>query len=355
MKNNLVFLALLWCLPAAAYAAEVSVSSDDAKKTAEEKPRKNYGVSLSLTHAVGSASFLQDDTLRASRGLVYQAWGLSGFYSFDILGQKFKVSPRMGFTLELTEPDSNPARRFDPSDSSLSLSASGLKDDLTGIGFSPYLRVTLPTSYRSLNINKRWVTLKAGLGLNRTFGDFSISLATGFTKAFSQNKVSSKYTETPRLSDFGNCNVASAGEGGIHAVYECVSGSGTLNFAVTSNIGFEYQILETLSISYSVSLSNSFRHAIIDEEDDLTAPHADTGMGRSDSLSESLALSFSLSELLTPDSPVSYRLSLSMDASHPAQTADNRAIMWPFFYNSFGQNRAANNYGEISLGISGSY
>jgi hypothetical protein len=53
--------------------------------------------------------------------------------------------------------------------------------------------------------------------------------------------------------------------------------------------------------------------------------------------------------------PVKLSLSAGLTALHPAQTSDNSSIYWPVLWNSFGSDRAANNYGSVYFDITGTY
>ena len=83
---------------------------------------------------------------------------------------------------------------------------------------------------------------------------------------------------------------------------------------------------------------------------------ADTGVGLRQRFSTGLSLSFGLSKGIKEwvELPFSLSMSASIATSHAAQKP-NGDLFLPLFYNSFGDSQAANSYGSISFGLSGSY
>jgi hypothetical protein len=177
---------------------------------------------------------------------------------------------------------------------------------------------------------------------------------------------------------------------GMNTVYQCEQGSGRSFLSLGNKLGLSYKITELLSVSYSLGFSNSFQYAIVSEADQYTNPGsstatpsmalderdssdntqwvdggesgvttngaADTGVGLRQRFSTGLSLCFGLSKGIEEwvELPFSLSLSASLATSHSAQKP-NGDLFLPLFYNSFGDNQAANSYGSISFGLSGSY
>ncbi len=87
--------------------------------------------------------------------------------------------------------------------------------------------------------------------------------------------------------------------------------------------------------------------------DEFTSPNADAGRGREDWLFPTVDLTYVLNEALESilSLPFGLMVSAGITAEHPAQSDDNEEILWPVFYNTFGENRAANNYGSVYFDI----
>ena len=126
-----------------------------------------------------------------------------------------------------------------------------------------------------------------------------------------------------------------------------------------NSFGVDYSVTENLSVSYSLLIRNFFSYTDdnVNAVDGYTSPYADAGRGRVDQLWPSLSVDYGVDEWVkkVADLPVSLSVSAGITALHPAQTRDNKGIMWPFFYQAFAQNRAANNYGSVFADITGTF
>ena len=155
--------------------------------------------------------------------------------------------------------------------------------------------------------------------------------------------------------------VAREGEGGAGAggAVRQELGAGNTNFDIINSFRVKYNISESLSTSYSLTIWNSFNYDIdgCDEPDGFTSSNADCDGGRSDRLWPTLEVAYELDGLLSnvAELPVSLSVAGGLTALHPAQSADNSGILWPWFYPAFANGRAANNYGSIYIDLIGVY
>lgn len=337
--------------PAAAVDAGngVTVVAADEAKAGEDEDKTGFGLSFSLGHAIGTGTFVSNGELRERSNFVGQSWEISPSYKFNFMGQKLSASARFGLAVELTTPDSNPARRFDPSDIGLSLSAGKLwEEPVTGVAFGAKLSSSIPASYSSLYVRKQWTTLGASGNASRSFGPVDLRYSLGITKYFNSSAVPEKTVDVARESD-----ILSRNDDGSFTVG---AGFGNTSFALSNSMNVGYNATEQLSFGYSVGIRNSFKYDVA-ADDELTADFADAGRGRVDQLNSGIDVSYALSPDLegVVDLPFDLSLSAGISTSHPAVKADNSGIMWPVFVNSFGANRAANNYGIITFDVTGSF
>lgn len=327
----------------------VTVVAADEAKAADEEDKTGFGLSFTLGHSVGSGTFVSNSELRERSNFVGQSWSISPSYRFNFMGQKLSASARFGLSVELTTPDSNPARRVDPSDIGLSLSAGKLwEEPVTGVAFGAKLSSSIPASYSSLYVRKQWTTLGASGNASRSFGPVDLSYSLGVSKSFNSSAVPEKTVDVARESD-----IISRNDDGTFTVG---AGYGNTSFSVSNSMSVGYNATEQLSFGYSLGIRNGFKYSVA-ADDELTADFADAGRGRIDTLNTGFDVSYSLSPDLegVVDLPFDLSLSAGIATSHPAVKSDNSGIMWPVFVNSFGANRAANNYGSISFDVTGSF
>jgi LysM repeat protein len=344
----------------------IEVLSDETSEDAatlsaseEEADAKPYSIAVSLSHAVASGTFIDtssyttlDEEFTSQYDYIGQSYALVPSYRFEAFGRKLSASAILAMDYELTTPNSNPARRFNPADVQLKLSDGSLyKDEWSGVNVSASLRAYLPTSYGAWSIFQRYMALRGGLGLSKSVGDLSLSYGFSYRKNFNASETRKKVTEVSRVNDPG----FALRNGNDPFLID--SGYSNTSFTLYNSFSLGYSVLETLSLSYAFSFINSFKYHLVDVVDEYTSPYADAGRGRSDLLSYSLGVSYALSSGLKDviELPFSLSLAAGVAATHGAQTADNQSFIWPTFYHAFGENRAANNYGSFYLEVSGSY
>lgn len=393
----------------AATSTDVTADATATVDAEEEEDKKPWGVSLSLGHSVGPGSFIANSYLRDQVESAGQSWGLSGRYSFKVMDVlPLSASASVSLSIPLVEPQGIDARTVRFGNTSFGLSAPVVyKDEWSGINLSAGIGYSAPTAITNWYANQNYGGLSGRVGLSRSFGDFSVSLGMSLSHTMYSSNVGQSLN-TSGVSAFNNvashCTQEIVGEttaaaqgdtiqaaiNGMNTVYQCEQGSGRSFLSLGNKLGLSYKITELLSVSYSLGFSNSFQYAIVSEADQYTNPGsstatpsmelderdssdntqwvdggdsgvttnsaADTGVGLRQRFSTGLSLSFGLSKGIEEwvELPFSLSLSASLATSHSAQKP-NGDLFLPLFYNSFGDNQAANSYGSISFGLSGSY
>ncbi len=310
---------------------------------------KRWGGMVVLDHAVSTGTFVNNAGLRDRSNSITQNWDARIFYNTKLLGKKLMLGVRANLGLSLTVPDSNPGRRIIPYDLRLyATMPSAYVEPVTGVSFFVSAQALLPTSYESLNVTKRRLGVRGLVGAMRSFGPLSINYFFIATKNFNSSKVAVRTSDISRSSD----PILSRNANGSVQV---ASGQANASFDIRNSIGLNYSINDYWSLNWSLDFVNVFRYELYSQTDAFSSAYADAGAGRMDLLEPSLGFYFSASDAFAKyvELPFSLGIQGGISASHPAQTADNKSIMWPFFYNSFGQNRAANNYGSVYLDLVG--
>lgn len=313
-----------------------------------------FGALVVLDHSMGTGTFLKDPTLRASRAYVVQSWDLRPTYKFDFFDHKLKAGGRFLFEVELTTPDTNPARRFRPADSSLYVLDNNIyTEPFTGVTFSGVARWFLPTSWESVNVTKRWGAFALGAGASRSFGPVYLDYGFSFTKNVNGTKGMQIPTDVAPHAFLGP-----AGRGD-ELPLDAIDNGLNKSFRITNSFAVTYNFTDNLSASYALLILNDFRYTQdnINTVDEYTSRYADAGRGRVDSLWPTLDVTYVLDEVVGKLYPLPFSLMVSggITALHPAQRADNGAILWPVLWNVMAFNRAADNYATFYLDLVGVY
>jgi hypothetical protein len=299
---------------------------------------KAWSVTVGLDHSVSAGTFTKDPYVREFNDEVVQSWMFSGKYKFKLGDHTLAAGLAAGFDVLLTVPNTNPARRISPQAVGLSLGDANMyTEKVTGITFFGNARMFLPTTFEDQS-TKRILSVRGTAGMTRAFGPVELVYTLGVTKGFYSSNVVVSRKDIVRSTDNINARLA-------NGVYEVADGRGVTQFDVRNMVGASWSILPQLSLSYYLTLINGFRQGIVSSEDAFTSVNADAGMGRFDRLQPSLTLAYQLPEV----GGVNMSLSTGISASHPVQSNDNKSIILPFFYQTFAQNRAANNYGAVSM------
>lgn len=318
-----------------------------------QQVEKSFDASLRLDHSFGTGNFTRNEFVREQNDTVAQTWDLNLGYSFALLGHRPRLSLRTEMSIFYTRPNTNPARRINPADTRLTFADPQLyRDAWSRLLFTGNVGLLLPTSYESLKVNRQYFAVRAGLGIERKLGDFLLRYGSSFTKNFNQVHNKLTYTTTSRPGDVIVTGAGANEPAGVP------TGSGITSFSLIHSLFASYSITPNIALSYALLIVNRWKYNNVAQNDEFTSVHADSGRQRAvDQLWPTLELGWNATDFvgLLFTSPIQMRLSGGITALHPAQSDDNKHIVWPFFYQAFANNRAANNYGSIYVSVAGYY
>lgn len=328
----------------------VKVTNATVRDLAVGKADRSWGALAVLTHSIGSANFSSNDYVRGRNDYVTQTYDLRAFKMWEVLGKRVITGGRFIFDVNLMEPNTNPDRRVVPYDARVYATLPNIyTEPTTGISFNGQVLAFLPTSYESINVSKRVFGLRGVAGARRSVGPVDFSYSLSYTHNYNTSKVAVRTAQVARSND-------PIRDRDSNGVVHLGSGYANTQFDIVNFFGVNYNVTDNFSVSYSLAIQNIYKYNMY-ENDALTGVNADGGRGRMDFLQPALQVSYALSSALGEaiQLPVNLSLSAGIASWSPAQSADNKTIMWPLFYNTFGQNRAANNYGSVFVDLVGTY
>lgn len=305
--------------------------------------------SFSLDHLVGMGTFVDPQLYAHLRANV------NAFISYRtrIFGKAFSLGllpfGQMGFSYEYTLPDTSNGRRLTWSDARISLSMPALfKEQNTGIVITPSFNVVVPTTIESfgaglisrvgfgLSANKNFTTPVGKLIFN-LFGLGTIGLFTN---------PQSVVRPVDRTDASGHALV-------LCRPNETACGINNNNsfLALQGSISGTWAFTDWLFLSVSYGLLTSWNYAATDVVDQYTPKAVDvngdpvvrTGMGRSNTQSASVSISFNLTDAISG--------SLYMWNFAPLLTADQKSVRFPFI----DVTGLANNNTTVGLSFSAVY
>jgi len=214
----------------------------------------------------------------------------------------------------------------------------------SGFNLSGGLRLGLPTSLAS-QFQNRLFSLSAGMNAALPVGPMVFSYSLGFAKAF--NLTATATLDCNDFEDSAECiegrddnpNFGFESERRGAEVY--IPGAGGASFSVTNSINISWGILDVLSLSLGLSLSNSFGVRSF-PQDSLSSENATSGRSQRDRLMSSLALTYVVNRHLLVGA------SLMTDTSEPFGADGND------FPVIFDFTRASDNITSINLSVTGS-
>lgn len=322
----------------------LSVLASESRAAELSREDKRWRVSVSVDHSLSSGAFLQHEQLRATHRSVLQSWAFEVGRRFSCWRWQPRLMLGWAFDLELTTPNSNPARRWRPSDVRLSLSEPKLFQWSTvPLKIGTGLGLTLPTAVGSRSVKSLLFAIGGNLSAEMNWRALAFSYRFQGTKSFSEHSIARASHSVARDSDQPEWS----GLRDEPATF--LLGSANVDFVLSQTLGVAIEMGRVWSASYRVTILNEFRHAVADERDEWTAIHAKEGRGRRDWLQPTLEVAFDVKEAF--DFSFETSIALGLTAFHPATTTDNQDVLWPVFFNVLGQNRAANNYGAAYLSL----
>jgi hypothetical protein len=300
----------------------------------------DFGGSFSIETSVGIGTFVSEPQDNA---LVTTSFSPSGYYQ---LAKDLRLTASFSLTwYQVLDFDTTLAQN-DALLSDISLGISHARifhDPGSKFNLAGTLRVGLPTSLAS-QFQNRLFTLATSLSASIPVGPVSFSYTLGFGKYFN-------LTATPTLDcdDFANADECIEGrDGNPNFGFESerrgpevyIRGAGASSFYVQNALGVGWSIIEGLSLSLGITISNSFGVRSF-PEDDLSSKHANGGRSQRDRLVSSLGLDYSINRHLAVGA------SLVTDTSSPFGAAgDDFPVIFDF-------TRASDNITSVNISVTG--
>lgn len=266
-------------------------------------------------------------------------------YLFSVGGQRLVASANFRALYEFTMPDNATGRRFSMYDSSLSLSAPALFKEkwLTGIGFSPSVGLTIPTSPESWNAGLI-TTLRLGLVASRSFHfndqgagiDFRVTL--NGTRSF----------HTQRQTGIRNPAITGGAQrdaqGNLLQVCRpadtlCAVAANNTEWTFSASAYTQVRVNGNLLIYVGYTYLRYWNYAVADSVDQYTSqavtndgqPAAKPGNGQRDYTSTFVGASYQIND--------HYSVDLGVQTGQSPLKPDNKTVRFPFWATT---NQAAN-------------
>jgi len=323
-------------------AATTTTTVTTGQLTPQTEAPKPWGGSATLDTSVGLGTFVSGVQ---NSSLVTTSLSASGFYS---LAQDLRLTLGLSMTWYQvlnfdTTLDDNTVLL---SDISVGISHSKIFHDAdSGFNLGGAIRVGLPTSLAS-QFQNRIFSLSFGLNAALPIGPVTFSYGFTFGKYFNRTAVS-----TIDCSDFDDETECIEGRGnnpnfGFESerrgpeVY--LRGSGANSYYFSNALDINWDIVEGLSLSLGIAISNAFAVRSF-PEDELTGAHAVEGRRQSDRLTSSLALGYQFTK------NISAALAFVTDTTQPfGADGDQFPVIFDF-------ERAPDNISSLSLSVTGSF
>jgi hypothetical protein len=307
---------------------------------------KSWGLLLTMSTFAGSGEF-QSGAAHGYSKYVAQIYDFRPTYGFNLRTHRIRVQGRFAFEQDWTPPPgfTNPARRWRPYDTSVTVADDTLYHwNLTGILLNTALRVTLPTSYESINVRKQYLALGLTFGARRLVGPVQLAFTSTTTKYFNGSPVAVG-TRLARTED-GVENVARDMPQDINAGYA------NNNWLFANTLSATFLASDNFAVSAAFGVLAFIKYSVHGSRDQYTSPYADPGYGTAQRFTSNIEVNYDLTYITKGKLGLPFRLTtaLGVQATTPVQTTDNRGWIAPLILNAF-TNRAADNYGSIYLDV----
>jgi len=299
---------------------------------AKEKPFP-LGVSGSLSQTIGGGTFTKDPYVR--RSSVDLSMTVSPYWRITPLMRLSAAVSVSSAIVENYDSGSTRPHQWYLSDTSLSLSHARIyKIPVLGIGIRGGVSLGFPSSlqsqYRSLVMST-----KANLGLSRAVGPVYISYGFSFYKNL--NRYTSPVLDKSRV---GDQVILAHFLGNEQLTTDLVSVGGmNTSFGLSNAFLVSWNIIDQLSLAVYYSLTQGWTYGDF-AKDELSSEYADAGMGRRDSQTGVIDLSYTFNKYLSA--------SLGIQTTTAPKTADNKAVIFPFA--NFSSNQRNNTGIYLSVG-----
>ena len=308
--------------------------------TPTEEPSK-FGGSLSVETSIGLGTFVSGPQ---ENSVVTTSFSPSAYYQ---LAKDLRLNGSLSLTWYQVLDVDTPLAEGDALLSDISLGVSHGRiyhHEDSGFNVSGNLRVGLPTSLAS-QFQNRLFTLSTAFTASIPVGPVSFSYTLGFGKYFNLTAtptVDCEDFEDPEECISGrdaNPNFGFESERRGPEVY--LPGAGATSFYLQNSLGISWTIIDELSLSFGLAISNSYGVRSF-PKDDLSGDNATSGRSHRDRLSSSLGLDYTINKHF------SVGASLTTDTSTPFGADGND------FPVVFDFSRASDNITSFNISVTGS-
>ena len=330
LQSLLIFAAVLcWCGSVYAQSVTYPLGISEEERLLQEAKAKvkpfPIGVSGGLSQTIGGGSFTKDPYVR--RPSVTLGMSVSPYWRITPL---MRLSAGVGVSTTLVENYNSRNTRphqWYVSDTSLSFSHAQIyKIPVVGIGIRGGVSLGFPSSlqsqYRTLLMSSR-----ANLGFSRAVGPVYFSYGFSFFKNF--NRYTSPVLDKDKV---GDQVILAHYLGNEQLTTDLVSvGGNNTSFGLSNSFLVSWNITSGLSLAVYYALTQGWTYGSY-PDDELTSEFADAGIGRRDSQTGVIDVSYSFNKYVSA--------SLGVQTSTAPKTADNKAIIFPFanFSNNWRNN-----------------
>lgn len=342
----LAWIALAF-LPFSAFASDTT-----AFENSEPKPPEGWSLEFGWSQVVGSGTFSSNSFTRSSSDYVGQFFEVGASYSaLDLFGKSLRLSVGTSLDVEFTSPTHGGRRQVTLNDTRLSMAIPVIyTESLTGLEFGLHGSLTLPTSVTSHRVKRQWLVATVGASSSGQWGILGASLSLSASK-YAGATVSTQYGLLP-----AGCAVPTSAND-EEFTPDCLSetsaleqGFANVSVSLASSVSLSLELFDHLRLSYALGLKSYFKYA--QPQDEFTSANATGGVRRMDYFSPSWSLRYPLSKKI--ELPLELSVFVDASAFHRVRSADNKQVFAPLVFNAF-TGLAANGYGSLSLGFSGSW
>ena len=329
-----------------------AAAAQDVTAQETKQERSDWSLNFGLSQVIGSGTFSQNQYVRNSSDYVGQSFSLGLAYrGMNLFEQPVTFSIQSSSDIEWTAPTHGGRRRVSFNDTRLSLRAPGiLKEPLTGMVLGFKTSLLFPTSISSYRVKKQVLVATLGADLSGRWGILSLDIGFQASK-FAGATIGTHYGIRP--AGCGLPTSASSEEFTPDCSAELIGqqeGFPNVSVALATDFALSIEMFDHLSLSYGLGIRNFFKYSVT--EDELSPEYARGGVVRRDYFSPSWTLSYPLSQKI--ELPIELSVFVDASAFHSMRKADRQRVFVPVVFNAFG-NLAANGYGSLSLGVSGSW
>lgn len=312
MHGNFLRVAPFLFLLLVATAARAESPGMAELSTAQAKEQSPLGARVIAEMGMGSGTLISNEF--ADDPLVYSALTFTPIYRLESLPFRPNLSLTQTLQWEYTQPNNVSDRRFQWSDTALSLSSNNIyHHEPTGIRLGGTIAATLPISYRSMATHKITTTSASARALWMG-GGFVLMGSLGAAKHFYRYPTEIHEGEVRFDDGYQAVHCRSGQE-------VCLGGRYALNWSTTAGVMVSYSVMPQMTVTLDMAWTGGWRRAA--PVDEFTSPNARNDNRTIDMTRALLDISYVLTEKLS--------LSLGAATMQPLLSSDNRSWRNPFY------------------------